>query len=68
LLKVNKNTKFALGNPNFKDFLEYMDVYIDKNPFIREILEDPAVNILIMRPRMFGKSIISWKMSNIVIC
>jgi hypothetical protein len=54
------NQQPALG-PGFEDFREYVDndvKFVDKSAFIKEILDDRHIkNILIARPRRFGKSL-----------
>ncbi|XP_065212927.1 uncharacterized protein in vnfD 5'region-like [Planococcus citri] len=41
----------------FKHFLKSSEIYVDKSPFITEVLNDPNRAIRILRPRMWGKTL-----------
>ena len=57
----NKNSnnliKLPHGVSDFKELLEGNFCFIDKSPFIRDIVDNGAKVILITRPRRFGKTL-----------
>jgi hypothetical protein len=47
----------AVGSSDFKELREYGDLYVDKTPFIEELVESRKKVSLILRPRRFGKTL-----------
>jgi hypothetical protein len=49
--------KLPIGLSDFKRIIEENYYYVDKSLFIREIIDDPSLVLLILRPRRFGKTL-----------
>ena len=56
-IKVKKNLKFATTPNYFARMITVSDVFIDKSLFIKDIIDDSNDNILITRPRRWGKTL-----------
>lgn len=53
----DKHLKIALGTDNFREMATEYDVFIDKTPFIKEIIDTAEKAILITYPRRWGKTL-----------
>ncbi len=49
--------KLPIGKSDFKSVIEDNRYYVDKTPFIREIIDASADVVLLPRPRRFGKTL-----------
>jgi hypothetical protein len=49
-----KPKRFALGNSDFEMVVERGGQFVDKTLFIKEVVDDPSIAKVIIRPRQFG--------------
>ena len=54
---MEKESKYAIGEQDFKSLRESGSVYIDKTPYIHKLIASGAKCYFLARPRRFGKSL-----------